>query len=757
MLIQRTDVETLATREEAIPTPAVQILVGEGDRCVVMQNGQVLGEVGPGHWGLAQLPFGARVIGTPGNLELTFVNTRLWPVRIGTKHRSRAGDFMLVAEAEVRVHDPVTFVRNLSAGDPGEAAGYLSKVIVTQLRLALGPAMDDSGNVDQSKVSADLAGAVQQTFEPLGVSFQQLSRLALRRRGGAGASAAGALPETPADSRVTLLGTIAGCAATEAADEDLHRWERFGMFVMGDPYAMRRYGGLQPTWRWLARGAGDLIEEVQGWPRAPDGSFDYHFPTQEQAHAYYGALRQHAMASVPGLQAQDTRGEMRFNAPNGWSETLWSQGREVLYLLFDIIEDMEAIARETDTIDIHDSGPPSPQRPPLPLVAFKSVGDVHYVGVRGSETAADHVLIVHSERGQPVPTMTDGLPRAEWMKKIDEAQLRFYGDLLVLAWGRFSGTDLLGKEDPNDPGASLNAKLGQQIGMPLSVDHEAGARLGAPPGYVIRMSPGTYSVCYYELSTDDHGAFTCCAISRDGAESFLPQTVGNAGGVRFGGLTVEQYAMLSVERDNLLAQMGPQGCFSPQMAALCQRYGVPYVQSGMAGRIDEWEQYIQGDAAFSAQWVTHRSMATAKLHGHQVSESQMAVMAQHQQYVQNAVEQHANHLDAIRDAAIHLIRSASGFGPTDCLTFLHGNYPQLSVEQVLYKAVRILFEPEEYGRFDTVESCTEPIARAHYQSMDDEKKRYNRSEEAYLKETRNRIYKTYGLELPGFFNRFFNG
>jgi tetratricopeptide (TPR) repeat protein len=78
---------------------------------------------------------------------------------------------------------------------------------------------------------------------------------------------------------------------------------------------------------------------------------------------------------------------------------------------------------------------------------------------------------------------------------------------------------------------------------------------------------------------------------------------------RYGGLTLEQYAEFSVERDKLqggLAYGGVgaamQAAFSPspQMAALCQKFGVPN-----AGKpfIDEWQEALNANAELMDEFV----------------------------------------------------------------------------------------------------------------------------------------------------------
>jgi hypothetical protein len=763
MLISRPAGDDLAARVSGAALSAQsQIQVQQGDCCVVSLNGQILGRVDPGVWQLQQFPFAAHLLSDPnGHKEFLFVLTRPYgPVKIALPLaqmglRPEGGSSMLVAEANIAVHDPLAFSQNLvGSGDPNGGVAWIQQSITKAIKDAVSSSrlpVDQLG-AQMGAISQSVAGAVASSLGQLGITFRELTKLG--QPGGTAAAISGA----PTDGRLLLLGKIAGKMATDSPDPKVAKWERFGFFVAADASAMRDFSGAVPGWRWIGRGAGDLMDQVGGWPKAPDGSTSYNFSSEEQARAYYGALRQHAFASVPGLQAQDTRQSSNLNVPSAYSETLWLNGQEVFYLIYDRIEDMQALAMETDEIGIHAASPPRPNAPTPPIVTYKSESDVHYVAVaRGPNGAADHVLIVLSDEHAPVPTITDGLPRAEWMSKFEGAGVQFPSNVLVVQWGRFAGTDVLAQEDPQNPAASLAAKIGGNIGVPLQVSHEATARMGGvPAAYAIRMEPGSYSVHYYELHTDQHGSFSCCAISRDGAESFMPVTVGNAGGMKFGGLGVEQYAMLSVERDNLLAQMGPQAVNSQEMAAICQRYGIPFSGGGMAGRINEWEQYIQGDPAFSAQWATQRSMATMKLQGHQPSEANVAALAQHQQAVQGQLQQHANQLDAIRDAAIQLIVHGAGRTPQDLMMMVQQHFSQFKPEDLFYKALRILRDPDEFGRFDTVQAVVEPLARCHYHVMSPDDQRFNGSADKYFKEEREAIFSSYGIEVPaGFFGKLF--
>jgi hypothetical protein len=144
-----------------------------------------------------------------------------------------------------------------------------------------------------------------------------------------------------------------------------------------------------------------------------------------------------------------------------------------------------------------------------------------------------------------------------------------------------------------------------------------------------------------------------------------------------------------------------------------------------------------------------------RLQGHEPSEQEIAAIAQQQNVVQQSLEQHSSHLDDIRDVAIHVIQASANRTPEDVIAMIRQNAPQLGVEDVLYKTLRILREPEEFGRFDNVESCVEPLARAHYRSMSPEDQRSEGSEDNFFKEEREVIFSAYDIEVPGLLGKLF--
>lgn len=550
-----------------------------------------------------------------------------------------------------------------------------------------------------------------------------------------------------------LVGPIAGCVQVPSSDPTTESMESAGLFVAGDASVMRGFSGADLGWRWLCRAQGPLVKRVPGWPPGPSGPTHGYFPTEEQARSYYAALRQHALASTPGLQAQDTRAATPLNVPSGYAESFWQNGQEVLRLVYDRMRDLQVFLTNTNCIGIMDVAPGGP-----PVVSYSSQNQVLYLAIaRGASGGAEHVVVVFSDQHQPNPTIPEGLPRAEWMRKFDKGGLHFPTNVLVVQWGRLSGAQTLAAEDAQNPAASLAHRLQAQPVVPLAAPGDVAPRLGnVPAAYAVRLEPGTYTTTYYELMDTPHGGFSCCAISREGAPSFMPAVLGNAGGIRHGGLSVEQYAMLSEERDAVIMREGPM---SPSLGALCAKYGIPVSGNyGTSGRIHEWELMIQGDPSFSAQWVMHRGVARMRLQGIEPTPEQIQAMGQQQQVVSAALEQHGKRHEekvaARRRAALHAIEFSAGRTWEDVLAELKRVAPEISASWILHESLDILRNPGEQGNpsFQQVDQRVEPLAKAHWHSMDaDERRTEAATPEKHAKEKVQDIYPRNGLKAPGFF------
>ncbi len=104
----------------------------------------------------------------------------------------------------------------------------------------------------------------------------------------------------------------------------------------------------------------------------------------------------------------------------------------------------------------------------------------------------------------------------------------------------------------------------------------------------------------------------------------------DAGPEKHGGLTLEQYAELSVRRDAIVAKHGGGilkaglaafgGGSYPELAALCREFGIdPDLavggKSAAAGRIPEWDQRINADGWVQEQFMAMCNDARLKLQG----------------------------------------------------------------------------------------------------------------------------------------------
>jgi hypothetical protein len=89
--------------------------------------------------------------------------------------------------------------------------------------------------------------------------------------------------------------------------------------------------------------------------------------------------------------------------------------------------------------------------------------------------------------------------------------------------------------------------------------------------------------------------------------------------------------------------LGPQ----KELDALCDRFGVPRGQFGMAGRVTEWDQAIQASPQLSAEFVAYMAVANAKLDGVDPATLDMDALRRNAQATQEAVGANARaHQDA---------------------------------------------------------------------------------------------------------------
>jgi hypothetical protein len=564
---------------------------------------------------------------------------------------------------------------------------------------------------------------------------------------------------------LTLIGPIAARTQIAAPDEIAKGAESYGIFVVGDVRAVGHYSGTEIGPRWLVRAHGPLAELVQSWP-TPDGETSGYFATEEEARRFYGALRGHAPTVAPDLRFVDTRAQHPLNAPGAVSESVFQGETEVLRLILDRMTDLQVVVRNTDAIWTFPAHPA--QRDDATLVAYHTQSDVLRVAyAAGPSGAAEHLCVVYSKE-PPERVIAEGMQRATEIEDHTRDPFTVPSNIAVLFWGRAAGKDVLAPARGGDPAAALHGYLGDRIAAPLATNLEdVDRRLGGiPAAWVIRMEPGRYEARYYELDARPGGGHSFLAISRMGAASFQPLSA-EGGGRVISGMTIDQYAMMSAERDMILMQQG--GNAGPALAALCQRYGqdVPEapgggVNLGYAARVTEWDLAIQGNSALSAQWVSQLGLARMKLQGVQVSPEQLAQMAQQQQVVQQQLQQHAQaHADAtkqVSQGANQVIELARTAPKEQLVSTAQRLAPNGRASDVLYEAVRILKNPDTKGapRYGFVDLVAEKVVSAHWASMSPEDQKFEGGKEkSYVKEQVAEIYEANGLEAPnkGFFSK----
>lgn len=554
-----------------------------------------------------------------------------------------------------------------------------------------------------------------------------------------------------------LIGPLAGKTQTPSTDPAAAAPESMGMFIVGDAMTIRHYSGPYPGWRWMCRAQGPLTENLKNWPT---GDTSGYFDCREAAQAFFSAVRRHAVTMTQGLTIQDGRSEISLTDSTCSAERFWLNGEEVMRLHFDHLTDLEVTSCNTDAIWQYDAHPSSPAAGIL--AAYHTQNDVIYLAIaRAASGAAEHLVMVYSDRHAPQPTIGEGLPCAEWIKTYEKSALSFPSGIAVVQWGRLSGAEAQWQEDPQQPANTLTQRLGANVAVPLPPPPIVAPRLGnVPAAYAVRMEPGTYAATYYELSTAEHGGFSCCAISRQGAAPFLPVVVGNAAGVVHGNLTMEQYAMLSVERDQLLMRLGPMGVMSGEMAALCQKYGQPAPAGlgiGRAGRVEGWDLMIQGDPAFSAQWAVQMGIAGLRLQGIEPSQEQIQAMAQQQQGVHEQLQASNQRREAvnaeIRSAAVPLVELARTATVQEIVAACAQHAPNVKAAAVFFQTIRWLKLAPGGPTFERVTEVTEKIVRAHWSVMTDEERQFEArgKEEKYVKDVVSDVYSANKVPEKGFF------
>lgn len=501
-----------------------------------------------------------------------------------------------------------------------------------------------------------------------------------------------------------VMGTMAGQPAQTVPDPVISGYERCGLFVAGDASVIRSYSGIAPGCRWLCHAQGTLLSQVEGWPLEPSGQMGDSFHSEEEARAYYLALRNHALGLVPGLVAQDTRQHFSLSSPSGYAESFWLNQQEVLRLLCDQLTDMQAFLGKTDHVSTFSPQARSEPGTPL-LVTFSSQSDIHNLAVaRGPTGAADHVVIVYSERHLPEPTITGGMTGAQRIARLDQTGITIPTGVLVVMWGRFSGQEVLGFEDQTAPQRSLSERLQGNVAIPLRVDSEASRRLGAAAAYAVKTEPGHYQLACYELSTQLYGSFTCCAISRAGAEPFLPPA----------------------------ASAGPPAASAGQAS--------PWAGAAPAVPVAPLPSPTQAAAAQQGQTAASSPVAP------QPSPPQAAAALRPPARGAASAQPPARGAASagiVRDTAIKMIELAPNQLPQNILSAVQRMAPQASATEVLSTALQILRAAGRDGspRFDAIDKRAEPLARAYWLSLnDEERRRKGGAEDKYLQGEIQAIY-----------------
>jgi hypothetical protein len=504
----------------------------------------------------------------------------------------------------------------------------------------------------------------------------------------------------------------------------------------------------------------------------PDGITWKYWAEEAGARQMYGKLREHVFTRFPGTEARDARDKIPLNVPTGMAESFFQNGNTELFRLFvDRMTDLQIAVRQTDCIRRWPCYPQSLDGPVF--INYFTQSDVAYVAIaRGPTGAAQHVLIVYSPRHQPEPVIPQGMPGAERVPDKSTKTFQLRSGILAAFWGRVSGNAILAPAGQGDPAQSLHQYLGNRVAAPLNSNVPGlDERLGAPAAWIIRVEPGEWNAHYYTLDPRPGEGYSFVCLSKAQAPDFQPAHVGNAGGQTFGGMTLEQYAMLTTERERILMQY--QGNSGPHLGALCQKYGLPVptnamgVDVGYAARIVEWDKAIQRDASLSAQFVAQKSIAMMRLQGIQPNEAQIAQVAAQQQavqaHLQAAGKAHGDATKQLFDGACQIIEASRGKSPAQIIEQAKGIFT-IEMQKAgtpaygLYKAIEILKQPgyRNNPKFANVDQMTTSLAKAHYQTMKPEDQKLEGTEEKYVKSVIGDVYEKNGLPVPGiggFFSR----
>lgn len=449
---------------------------------------------------------------------------------------------------------------------------------------------------------------------------------------------------------LVLIGQLCNFAAQAHPDPDIAAHEGQGPIVVGEPAAIAAWSGLERVGRWKVKVLGPLAELPMVWNHVRP--FQYH-RDHASAVAHAAQVREVLLRAMPGTSLAPHPQFGAGSVPGASVEIVTGQnGQTAGVLMVDGEHDYDfALAMTGGVARIpagNLDGPPVASWAPPACAAFLALGP-------GANGAPDHVVLAFTDAKADVrPLIAAGLEGASPDPQVREIAIDAPSGLLVALWGRVSGRALLGGAP--DPAAAVAAALGQQVARPLDVAEAAlASRSRGPMAWAIRVNPGSYTGRLFRSELDGGARLDALVLSRRGAGSFQVMQAGGAKGRVIAGLSLERYAELAAARDAiyLRATSGAGGAVGAallgaagggaqaELDALCDRFGVPRAAYGMAGRVPEWEQAIQGDPQLSAEYAAFLAIANAKLQGIDPATLDLAGIRDRAQAAHGAVSQAA--------------------------------------------------------------------------------------------------------------------
>ncbi len=561
------------------------------------------------------------------------------------------------------------------------------------------------------------------------------------------------------------IGPIAATVKQPAATELEQGFEECALFVLGDANDVHQYSGMDLGTRWLCRLQGPICDQIKHWPTSGNETWRYH-PSEEAARTMYTQLRNHVAQQLgANVEFRDARAEIGMNAPSGYGESIFSRGQEIGRIFFDQMADLQIAVRNTNCIRRTPAHPAVPDGPAL--VNYLTQSDVLTLAIaKNARGVAEHVVICFSPTYQAEQVLAEGMTRAERPPHHEQKPIPLSSGFLVAFWGRASGPMVMSPTQGGPPAPMLHQYLGNDVARPLHTNVPGlDARLPAPAAYAIRVEPGTYDVAYYEMDLDAaNGGFSFVALSRQGAPPFQPLTLGNGGGRRIGGMMLDEYAMMTCERDRALQQFGMSA--GNALAQICQKYNQPIpqnalgVDTGYAARIVDWDKLIQSNPTLSAQFVAAKTVAGMRLQGMEPSPEQISQISQQQNVVAQQLQQNQSaNQDAnqqLKDGSAQIIELARTLTPEQIIAQAR-NVFSIETQKAgtpaygLGHAITILKQPGYRGnpKFNNVDQMTEKLALAHYRSMKPEDQKFEGNEKSYVKGVIADVYEKNNLPVPG--------